>query len=51
MNTSTELYEICVDCPMCEGIMVVKISGDRQVADIFKPCPACRVLSALPKAA
>lgn len=47
MNTKAEIYELCVECPICEGMMVLHLSGEKQVADIFKPCAACQVLHSL----
>lgn len=44
ITTKILIYEICIDCPICEGIMVVKISGDKQVAEIFAPCSVCKIL-------
>jgi hypothetical protein len=43
-STTVKIYEICAECPKCEGMMVLHLSGDRQVADIFAPCAACKVL-------
>lgn len=40
----TKIIEVVVECPVCEGEMVVQLTEESQAKKLFEPCSVCKVL-------
>jgi len=37
--------EIVLECPICEGMIVLQMTPQSQVKELFEPCAVCKVLA------